>query len=61
MVLKICKLILVSVAHVLVCLSEEHSPPEEEGNDDSVVTPGAHLRQALRSVPGYGDTVSDPL
>lgn len=55
-VLKICKLILISVAHVLVRLSEDHTPPETEPNSES--TPGMHLRLALRSIPGHSDHVS---
>ncbi|XP_050309267.1 probable ubiquitin carboxyl-terminal hydrolase FAF-X isoform X2 [Anthonomus grandis grandis] len=55
-VLKICKLILTSVAHVLVRLSEDHTPPpENEGLSENTTTPGMHLRQALRSVPGHSD------
>lgn len=57
-VLKICKLILTSVAHVLVTLSEEHTPPENENFNENNTTPGMHLRQALRSVPGHSDYVS---
>lgn len=57
-VLKICKLILTSVAHVLVRLSEEHTPPENEPFSENTTTPGMHLRQALRSVPGHSDYVS---
>lgn len=53
-VLKICKLILTSVAHVLVRLSEDHTPPESESVTE---TPGMFLRQALRSVPGHSDQV----
>lgn len=56
-VLKICKLILISVAHVLVRLSEDHTPPETEPNSEST-TPGMHLRLALRSIPGHSDHVS---
>lgn len=58
-VLKICKLVLTSVAHVLVRLSEDHTPPENEGSNENVTTPGMYLRQALRSVPGYADNVSN--
>lgn len=58
-VLKICKLILTSVAHVLVRLSEDHTPPENDLNNENVMTPGMYLRQALRSVPGYSDNVSN--
>lgn len=58
-VLKICKLILTSVAHVLVRLSEDHTPPENEPINETVTTPGMYLRQALRSVPGHADHVSD--
>ncbi|KAI4464470.1 ubiquitin carboxyl-terminal hydrolase [Holotrichia oblita] len=54
-VLKICKLILTSVAHVLVKLSEDHTPPENEGTNDA--NPGIILKQALRSVPGHSDHV----
>ncbi|KAL1497662.1 hypothetical protein ABEB36_008585 [Hypothenemus hampei] len=54
-VLKICKLILTSVAHVLVTLSEDHTPPESEPFNENTTTPGMHLRQALRSVPGHSD------
>lgn len=54
-VLKICKLILTSVAHVLVKLSEDHTPPENEGTNDA--NPGMFLKQALRSVPGHSDHV----
>lgn len=55
-VLKICKLILTSVAHVLVRLSEDYTPPE---NENMAETPGMYLRQALRSVPGQSDQVSE--
>lgn len=55
-VLKICKLILTSVAHVLVRLSEDHTPPENDNINDNV-TPGMYLRQALRFVPGHSDHV----
>lgn len=56
-VLKICKLILTSVAHVLVRLSEDHTPPpsENETINENITTPGMYLRQALRSVPGHSD------
>ncbi|XP_066261614.1 ubiquitin carboxyl-terminal hydrolase 9X [Euwallacea similis] len=54
-VLKVCKLILTSVAHVLVTLSEDHTPPESGNFNESTTTPGMHLRQALRSVPGHSD------
>ena len=57
-VLKICKLILTSVAHVLVRLSEDHTPPETEPNSENITTPGMHLRLALRTVPGHADHVS---
>ncbi|XP_074025512.1 ubiquitin carboxyl-terminal hydrolase 9X isoform X2 [Leptinotarsa decemlineata] len=53
-VLKICKLILTSVAHVLVRLSEDHTPENEPLNENST-TPGTYLRQALRNVPGHSD------
>ncbi|KAK9879631.1 hypothetical protein WA026_006697 [Henosepilachna vigintioctopunctata] len=56
-VLKISKLILTSVAHVLVRLSEDHTPPETEANGESVTTPGMFLRNALRSVPGHSDHI----
>lgn len=54
-VLKICKFILISIAHVLVRLSEDHTPPETESNGET--TPGVYLRQALRNVPGVGDQI----
>ncbi|XP_030747882.1 probable ubiquitin carboxyl-terminal hydrolase FAF-X isoform X2 [Sitophilus oryzae] len=54
-VLKICKLILTSVAHVLVRLSEDHTPPENEPSNENTTTPGMYLKQALRSVPGHSD------
>ncbi|CAG9771327.1 unnamed protein product [Ceutorhynchus assimilis] len=54
-VLKICKLVLTSVAHVLVRLSEDHTPPENENFNENITTPGMHLRQALKSVPGPSD------
>ncbi|XP_018561344.1 probable ubiquitin carboxyl-terminal hydrolase FAF-X isoform X3 [Anoplophora glabripennis] len=54
-VLKICKLILTSVAHVLVRLSEDHTPPENEPVSENTTTPGMYLRQALRNVPGHSD------
>lgn len=57
-VLKICQLILTSVAHVLVKLSEEHTPPENEPPNENTTTPGMYLRQALRNVPGHSDHVS---
>lgn len=56
-VLKICKLILTSVAHVLVRLSEDHTPPENEPVSENTTTPGMYLRQALRNVPGHSDHV----
>ncbi|CAH1960059.1 unnamed protein product [Acanthoscelides obtectus] len=59
-VLKICKLILTSVAHVLVRLSEDHTPQPTEndsgtGVHENTTTPGMYLRQALRNVPGHSD------
>lgn len=57
-VLKICQLILTSVAHVLVRLSEDHTPPENEPLNENTTTPGMLLRQALRNVPGHSDHVS---
>ncbi|CAG9840067.1 unnamed protein product [Diabrotica balteata] len=54
-VLKICKLILTSVAHVLVRLSEDHTPPENEAFNENTTPPGTFLRQALRNVPGHSD------
>lgn len=54
-VIKICKLILTSVAHVLVRLSEDHTPPENNGSNET--NPGMYLKQALRSVPGHSDQV----
>lgn len=57
-VLKISKLILTSIAHVLVRLSEDHTPQETEANGETVTTPGMFLKNALRSVPGHSDHVS---
>ncbi|KAH1013809.1 hypothetical protein HUJ04_002748 [Dendroctonus ponderosae] len=54
-IMKICKLILTSLAHVLVTLSEDHTPPENEPYNETILTPGMHLSQALRSVPGHSD------
>lgn len=56
-IMKICKLILTSLAHVLVTLSEDHTPPENEPYSETTLTPGMHLSQALRSVPGHSDYV----
>ncbi|XP_008200473.2 probable ubiquitin carboxyl-terminal hydrolase FAF-X isoform X3 [Tribolium castaneum] len=56
-VLKICKLILTSVAHVLVRLSEDHTPPETEPSSENITTPGMHLRSALRTIPGHSDQI----
>lgn len=50
-VLKICKLILTSVAHVLVKLSEDHTPENENSGEN----PGKFLRLSLRAVPGHSD------
>nr|CAI5830126.1 unnamed protein product [Callosobruchus analis] len=66
-VLKICKLILTSVAHVLVRLSEDHTPQPTEndsgtdGGHENTTTPGMYLRQALRNVPGHSDHLSHGL
>lgn len=57
-VLKICQLILTSVAHVLVRLSEDHTPPESEPLNENTTNPGMCLKQALRNVPGHSDHVS---
>ncbi|XP_022918953.1 ubiquitin carboxyl-terminal hydrolase 9X [Onthophagus taurus] len=54
-VLKICKLILTSVAQVLVKLSEDHTPPEKEGKNEP--NPGFFLKHALRYVPGHSDQI----
>ncbi|XP_044752373.1 probable ubiquitin carboxyl-terminal hydrolase FAF-X [Coccinella septempunctata] len=56
-VLKISKLILTSIAHVLVRLSEDHTPQETEVNGETVTTPGMFLKNALRSVPGHSDHI----
>lgn len=56
-VLKICKLILTSVAQVLVRLTEDHSP-ETEPNSENVTSPGESLKHAMRTIPGHADTVS---
>lgn len=54
-VLKLCKIILTSVAHVLVRLSEDHTPLENQSSNEMTTTPGMYLRQALSSVPGHSD------
>lgn len=57
-VLKICKLILTSVAQVLLRLTEDHTPPETDTNSENSTSPGVHLKQALRTILGHADNVS---
>lgn len=58
-VLKVCKLILTSVAQVLLRLTEDHTPPETDPVPENNASPGVFLKQALRSIPGHSDSVSN--